>query len=311
LSGCGGTVDAIGASAWSLTDITYPTGAWGSIEYETDQVANSSVPYMYTLRGTATPASLTTSYDFSTTERQRQGGPRVKKIERYSGTFDDSIVSAYTYGPGYSSGVPSGWWPNLIGSNDGLRLYAPSNRGKVGVYYAWVKETDQSDGSYTTTHYTVSEQGDYSSSVDPIETVVYYDTFTASTDGTAFCSQFGSYNTCADLAIVQGNQDWNWGQAHKVDEYDATTRGTPWPAPAGSASWRRFGGTASAAPMRSPPISDATSSPRSSSRWTGPRRLRTTSSIRARTSSRRSREAETATRFTRREPSRSTSIPGC
>lgn len=189
------------AKAWSLKQITYPTGGRLTVHYENDYihpvqivdpVAGTSEPYelchaYYGITGDDPPPQGTQCYPI-TTSNNRQGGVRVTRLVRYSGVPGDLVESTFLYGEGRVSGVP----PRYFTRNYGGTWFKANSRGKAAVYYPSVRRTN-SDGTYAITEYATDLNYP---SVYPIASTVF---------------SIGTAHT-----VVQDNGEINWGIAFRT-----------------------------------------------------------------------------------------------
>ena len=267
-------IDAVGGAAWSLREMTHPTGAADAFAYETDRV-DENVSY-YIDGGAGAPVYVVKQNDGTYNEaRHRQGGARLTEHLRDDGMGAAGSVqrTTYVYGQGRLTGVPLGYWKyrEPVYARQ-YRLFAPSNRGKVAVAYASVGARRYDGGELegeTRTHYS---QG------APITTIVVRRFLEGIYIDGQDCSP--GHQTCyADLVIAQGNEHWRWGKPYKTEYFGAeggSSRGrsasrsgrrtTPTPTPTRSRPWPASGRrrttppttTKAATPPRSPSASSAT-----------------------------------------------------
>lgn len=135
----GEDLDKDDAEAWSLTKITYPTGATDSIEYENDVLfdgIDSLVLKFQIFEPTYVSVCLRDT-GYAIAGRFYQGGSRVTRIIR-SNTSEEEITEEYSYGEGRPTGIPPQFFvQDFLTGN----YYTPGNRGTVAVIYTHVLKT--------------------------------------------------------------------------------------------------------------------------------------------------------------------------
>lgn len=214
----GGEVDSDGGRTWSLKAVDYDTGGRLEVNYENDRIEDFHVVYQRADGGTEG------EYDASGTAKSNQGGPRVTELIRRDGVGTTESTT-FSYGYGHATGVPSKHWRRHFTEPSGNKvwMFAPSNRGKVSVVYEWVKRT-RSDGSAVKTYYTSSRTNTTgrtpNSSVRPIETVLSVDRWRSGLTELRSCG-VPSDEDCIDIAVLQGNQHWNWGKPYRKEHLSA------------------------------------------------------------------------------------------
>ena len=178
--------------SWSLKRIVYPEGGFDEFAYENDLVTSGEAVDYSTFSATSGTHS-NTYYGFNTWG-YRQGGARISSVKRNPG-MGTTVTSNYTYGPGRSSGVPPRHWERNFTGN----LYSSSERGRAAVYYEFVKSTNAADNSSVVIFYTTPTHSSYVKRLQSTQ-ITYGGGFT----------------------LAQGNQDWNWGKAHKTAYHNGT-----------------------------------------------------------------------------------------
>lgn len=176
---------------WSLKEITYPEGGRHFFVYANDSLAMRSLSY-----NTYYVENETYLHVDDFFERFEQGGARVHSITSYDG-YNDSTpdVVTYTYGPGRHSAIPEIYFRKLHNHKD-LPLYYLGERGQASVTYDWIKQQFPDNSAKKTFYVT----GSVSHSSEP----------------QIFYVKSGSH-----VALLQGNQNWNWGEIDSVHYFNS------------------------------------------------------------------------------------------
>ena len=208
--------DRGGARAWSLKQVWYPSGGWDVIDYEEDTITRREVPFsrFYSCDNVPPPSPPCSPDDSDHYMRQDdtywadslyvRGGARVTRVLRNDGAGNE-VVTAYAYQGGALSGVPMRAWQRMAGAS--VRINVPPNRGKVGVYYSVVDKVMPGNGRISTRYTTSYSLG----AAQPVRAI-----FVHQPTGTGL----------TDIAVMQSNQDWNWGIAYRIDTF-AEADGVP------------------------------------------------------------------------------------
>lgn len=191
--------DVLDAHSWSLEKTTYPTGGWEYYFYENDAIQETEegsaycVPFSKASAGEPGNGNQAACFDEN---NSRQGGTRIKAIQRHGGSTATQITN-YEYGFGRVSGVPDAFFPR--NGHVAENWFKPHGRGKTAVFYTYVRKINH-DGTYSSTYYTtdVSHPG----AVVPVQTTLF---------------QQSDPNYRDAHTTIRGNQDINWGQVYKVD----------------------------------------------------------------------------------------------
>ena len=218
-----GVYDTEGGSAFSLRSIRYPTGGRETFRYERDSIRYFgghtyewvNAKGVWVNRDAQAPSKMYESgLGGRLDEPHRQGGVRVRERWRSDGMGGDSVLTRYAYGDGRLSGIPPLYWQRLTQPGQGpffdeVTVFAPSNRGQVGVYYDHVRET-RDDESAVTTH--------YSTAPSPLTTVFTKEWGPLEPQGPSgeVCGSGGGSRKCGTVAVIQGNGYGRWGRPEKM-----------------------------------------------------------------------------------------------
>jgi|GEM_PF-3215095 len=219
-SKCSGLDNAnSGADSWSISSITYPTGAKDMFSYETRSVKGNLELDFY-MPNEPLPDKYKPWFNATANDDVFVGGPRVKNITRRSNFenlgFAEDYFQTYAYGDGTGiSGVPTAYLKRRYTGNSNVIF--GSNSNSAAIYYGRVTTTYYGGGGDGTGSFLALDKRYYTFNTNPLTIIE---------NAGAPCPATYYFDDptpqCWALYIWNDNLSWDWGKEIDMISTDIT-----------------------------------------------------------------------------------------